>query len=294
VAVAVTLRDEKRQSERRRAGRERRLGALVGVAVVAWLLFALTPYLWMLLTSLKPSKDLYQFPLKYLPSQLTLEGYAQLVSGTPFFQYFRNSAMVAGFTVLVVAVVATCAAYALSRYDIPGKPLVLTGLLVTQLIPNVLLVLPIFLSLREMGLLDNPLGLVIVHSAFALPFTTWMLTGFLDGLPRELEEAARIDGCNDIGAFRWVILPLLGPGLAASATYVFIYSWNEFIYALTFTSSEAARTLPVGLHSFVGEYLIRWDLLTAGGVLSALPTVIFFLLVQRHLISGLTSGAVKA
>jgi multiple sugar transport system permease protein len=285
-------------SERASRRRARRLGDAVrglGVhlAVLVWLLIALGPYVWMFLTSVKPSLELYEFPVRYLPSAVGFEAYEQLFTTTPFARFFANSAIVAAATVAFTTTVATLAAYALSRFRIPGKPIILVILLVTQLMPAVLLVIPLFISLRGLGLLNTWYGLTLVHSAFALPFTTYLVTGFLDAIPKELDEAAKIDGCSDLGAFRWVVLPLLAPSLAAASTYVFIYSWNEFIYALTFMTRESARTLPVGLHGFIGEFLIRWDLLTAGGVIATLPTVLFFLLVQRRLIAGLTAGAVK-
>jgi multiple sugar transport system permease protein len=265
----------------------------VYLAVGFWLVIALGPYVWMFLTSVKPSLELYTFPVRYLPSAIGFEAYEQLFTTTPFLRFFMNSAVVAIGTVAFTTVAATLAAYALSRFQIPGKSVILIVLLVTQLMPAVLLVIPLFISLRSFDLLNKPLGLILVHSAFALPFTTYLLTGFLDAIPKELDEAAKIDGASDLGAFRWIIVPLLAPSLAAASTYVFIYSWNEFIYALTFMTREATRTLPVGLHGFIGEFLIRWDLLTSGGVIATLPTILFFLLVQRRLIEGLTAGAVK-
>lgn len=265
----------------------------VYLAVAGWLSFALGPYLWMFLTSIKPASELNVFPIQYLPENPTFGAYDLLVTTTPFMRFFLNSSIVAIGTVIVTTVIAVMAAYALSRYRIPGKSYILVGLLVSQLIPAVLLVMPLFLTLRTIGLLNTWWGLILVHCAFAAPFTIYLLTGFLDAVPKELDEAAKIDGCNDFQAFRWVIAPLLAPSIAAAATYVFIYSWNEFIYALTFTSDETARTLPIGLHTFIGEYTIRWDLLTAGGVIATLPTIVFFLLVQRRLIAGLTAGAVK-
>ncbi len=268
-------------------------GAGVYLAIGAWLVVALAPYLWMILTSVKPSMELYTFPVRYLPSFLTTDAYRDLFTTTSFSRFFANSAVVAIGTVLFATVCATLAAYALSRYPVRGKQGILIVLLVTQLMPAVLLVVPLFITLRSLVLLNNPVGLILVHSAFAMPFTTYLLTGFLDAIPKELDEAAKIDGASDLGAFRWVVAPLLAPSLAAAATYVFIYSWNEFIYSLTFMTQEATRTLPVGLHGFIGEYLIRWDLLTSGGVIATLPTIVFFLLVQRKLIEGLTAGAVK-
>jgi len=265
----------------------------LAVAILGWLTFALGPYVWMFLTSLKPKSELYTSPVQVLPHSVTFLGYKLLFTTTPFLRYFLNSAIVSAGTVALATVAAVLAAYALSRFRIPGKTYILIGLLVTQLIPSVLMVMPLFLTLRTIGLLNTWWGLILVDTAFALPFTTYLLTGFMDAVPKQLDEAAMIDGCNEITAFRWVLAPLLVPGIAASSTYVFIYSWNEFVYALTFTSTTVSRTLPVGLRTFIGEYLIRWDLLTAGGVISVIPTILFFMLVQRNLIAGLTAGAVK-
>ncbi|WP_336500308.1 carbohydrate ABC transporter permease [Microbacterium paraoxydans] len=141
--------------------------------------------------------------------------------------------------------------------------------------------------------MDTTLGLALVHAAFATPFATWLLKGFADSIPREIEEAGQIDGASSWQIIRILLLPLLRPGMVAAGTYAFILTWNEFLYALTFTSQTATRTLPVGLHLFIGEYQIRWDLLTAGGVLSVLPVVVGFLLVQKRLVAGLAAGAVK-
>jgi len=159
--------------------------------------------------------------------------------------------------------------------------------------PSVLLVFSLFLIMRTLGLLNTRLALIVAHSTFALPFTTWLLTGFFNSIPKSLDEAATIDGATRWQTFWYVLAPLSAPGVVAALTYVFIYSWNEFIYALTFTSSIDMRTVPVGLNTFMGEYIIRWDLLTAGGVITAIPIVIFFMLVQRRLVQGLTAGAVK-
>ncbi len=263
------------------------------VPLGAWLAFVLAPYVWMFITSIKPPTELYTKTVQYWPQQPTFEGYRLLLQTTPFLGYMRNSAMVAVSTCAVALGVATAAAYCFSRIPFKGKAVLLFGFLLTQLFPSVLLVLPLFLIMRSLGILNTPPALILAHSTFAVPFSTWLLTGFFNAIPRELDEAATIDGCTRLQAFRYVLLPLSAPGVAAAVTYIFIYSWNEFLYALTFTADLRARTLPVGLQTFMGEYIIRWDLLTAGGVITALPIVIFFMLVQRHLIAGLTAGAVK-
>jgi len=148
--------------------------------------------------------------------------------------------------------------------------------------------------MREMGLLQNLLGLVIVYAAFVTPFTIWLIKGFFDGVPREIDEAAKIDGCNEVRMIWHVHLPVIVPGLVAAASYIVIYSWNEFLFAVTFASSVRTNTVPVGLKTFIGDFVMRWDLLTAGGVMAAIPILVFFMIIQRRLISGLTSGAVKS
>ena len=196
-------------------------------------------------------------------------------------------------TVAFSLLIALTAAISLSRFRFRGRSTVLTSLLIAQLFPAVLLVIPLQVELRTMSLLDSRWGLMLVYTTFATPFATFLLKSFLDGLPRELDEAATIDGCSPLQLIRHILLPLMRPGLTAAGTYIFIFAWNEFLYALTFTQTTAAQTIPVGLSMFIGEYQIRWDLLTAGGVLAAVPVLVGFMLVQKQLVSGLTAGAVK-
>ncbi|WP_165216362.1 carbohydrate ABC transporter permease [Schaalia sp. ZJ1691] len=257
------------------------------------LLLVLGPYIIMLLTSLTPKEELAAAGASLIPSELTTASYSELLSTTPFLSYLTNSITVAAIAVPITLTVSTGAAIALSRFDFAGKKSLMTGLLLAQMFPAVLLVISLQGQLRSFGLLDNKLGLALVHSAFATPFATWLLKGFADSLPRELEESGAIDGASSWQIIPKLVLPLLLPGMVAAGTYSFILTWNEFLYALTFTSSTATRTLPVGLQLFIGEYQIRWDLLTAGGVLSVLPVVVGFLLVQRKLVAGLSAGAVK-
>lgn len=263
------------------------------VVIALWMVCTLGPYVVMALTSVTPERQLVAYGMSRMPSQLSLRGYAQLFSTTPFVHYMVNSAVTALGTVVFALVVASAAAISLSRFRFRGRTTVLTALLVAQLFPAVLLVIPLSTMLRSGHLLNSRPGLVLVYVTFATPFATYLLKGFLDGLPRELDEAATVDGCSPMQMVGHILVPLLRPGLTAAGTYIFIFSWNEFLYALTFTSSTAAQTIPVGLQLFIGDYEIRWDLLTAGGVIAAVPVLVGFMLVQKQLIGGLAAGAVK-
>lgn len=277
-----------KHSARHKVGR-----GFVIAAVCVWLVIVLGPYIIMLLTSLTPQQELLAPGSQVVPNNPTFDAYRDLATATPFFQFLGNSAIVAFGTVAISLLAATTTAISLSRFRFQGRQTILTALLIAQLFPAVLLVIPLQSELREFGLLDSRLGLILINATFATPFAVWLLKGFLDSLPASLDEAARIDGATGPQMIRHILLPLMKPGLTAAGTYIFIFSWNEFLYALTFTQSNLTHTVPVGLHLFIGEYQIRWDLLTAGGVMAAIPVLIGFMLVQRNLIDGLTSGAVK-
>ena len=266
---------------------------LLYLAIGVWLASTLGPYVVMTLTSLTPQEELISPGASFFPKHPTLAAFRELVSDTPFVHYLTNSLITALATVTFSLIVASSAAISLSRFRFKGRSTVLTGLLIAQLFPSVLLVIALQSELRTMSLLNSKWGLVLVYTTFSFPFATYLLKGFLDSVPRELDEASRIDGCSTWEMVRFVILPLLRPGLTAAGTYIFIYSWNEFLYSLTFTATDASRTVPVGLHMFIGDYQIRWDLLTAGGVLAAVPVLLGFMLVQKQLIKGLSAGAVK-
>jgi multiple sugar transport system permease protein len=265
----------------------------VYLLVLAWLVGVLGPYLWMFVTSITPSSELAQSSSRVVPENPTFSAYADLLSGTAFLTYVRNSLIVAVGTVVLTTGCALLAGTALSRYRFRGRTAVLYGILLVQLFPVILLIVPLYIELKTFGLLDSKLGLVLAYTAFALSFSTWLMKGFIDQIPVEIEEASYIDGCSRFQSFRYVILPLSRPGIAAAGTYAFIYSWNEFLLALTFTASDGSRTIPVGLRQFIGENIIRWEYLTAGGVLAAIPILIGFMYAQKALISGLASGAVK-
>jgi len=276
-----------------RAQTRRFYDAVAYVVLIAAFFFAVFPILWTLLTSLKSNADIVTTEIQYLPLRPSFENYATLWAQAGFTAMFFNSTVVTILTVLVCLSVGVTGAYSLSRYSFPARGQLLLFYLLIRMFPAVLLLLPIFIALRVLGLYDTHIGLALAYSTLLTPVSIWMLKGFFDTIPPELEDAARIDGCTRAGAIVRVVLPLARPGVAATAVLVAISAWNEFLFALMLTTSQGIRTWPVGLQLMVGEYQLPWGLLTAGGIISIVPIVLFFALVQRALVRGLTLGAVK-
>ena len=260
--------------------------------MLAIVLFALGPYLWMLITSLKPESTLFSPDRTILPKVVTLENYIRLFEKTTFLNNLGHSLVVAIGTMLLGLSVSITAAYAFSRFRFPGRRVLMLQFLLVNMFPIVLLIIPLFIIMKSLGLLDTHLGLILAHSTFSIPFATWMMISYFDAIPRSLDEAAMVDGCTPIGAMVRVVLPLTVPGIIATGIYIFITSWNEYLYALTL-GGRNVRTVTVAIQTLIGEYQIEWGLLAAGGVVGALPVTLLFLIVQRRLVGGLTQGAVK-
>jgi len=254
---------------------------------------ALAPYAWMVLTSIKPTVEIAKFPVVYWPDAPTLEHYADLFARTTFPQNLADSLIVAVSACVLGLGISVPAAYAFSRFGFPGRRFLMTQFLTINMFPIVLMIIPLFVAFRALGLLDTVLGVVLGHATFAIPFAIWMLTSYLNGIPRELDEAAMVDGASRLVTIRRILLPLAAPGIVSTGIYIFVASWNEYLFAMML-SGQNVRTVTVALQLFIGEYTIQWGLLTAGGTLVALPVTILFLFVQRHLVGGLTAGAVKA
>lgn len=254
------------------------------------LVFFLGPFVWLVLTSVRPEGQLTEVSL---PSALSFASYEAAFHGRPFARVLLNSLVVASVTTLFCLAVASLAAFALAKLELRGKGALLSASLAVSMFPPIATVSPLYLALKEVRLLDTPLGLVIPHTTFALPLALWVLTGFFREIPDELYRAARVDGCTPLSAFRKIMLPLAMPGVATTAILVFIFSWNEFLYALTFTSSPAHRTVPVAISLFAGEHAEPWGEIAAASVIATLPLVLFTLAFQRRIVAGLTQGAVK-
>lgn len=264
---------------------------LVGLAVVA----ALAPVYWMLTVSLKTEAEQFAVPPRWLAFSPTLAHYRDAFLARSFGRYLLNSAIVAVSSTVCALVLGTLAAYGLTRAEVPRRRAEALSLwiLSTRMFPPIVTVVPLFLLMRDLRLLDTLAALVVVHTAFNLPFVVWMMRGFFREVPRELEEAARVDGDTRLGALRRVVLPLVAPGLAATAVFCLIVSWNEFLFALALAQTDAATTLPVGIAGRVTQYEIKWGVMSAAGVVAAAPILVFALAVQRYLVRGLSLGAVK-
>ena len=265
----------------------------VEVPILLVVAFALAPYAWMVITSVKPQAELSIWPVQYLPANATFDNYRELVGRTTFAGNLLNSLVIATGAAALGLGVSIPAAYAFSRFRFRGRRALMTGFLVINMFPIVLLIIPLFILMKNLGLLDTFAGVILGHSTFAIPFAIWMLTSYFNAIPRDLDEAAVIDGASRQQTIRLIILPLMAPGVVTAGIYIFITSWNEYLFAMML-SGQAVRTVTVALQLFIGEFTIQWGLLTAGGTLIALPVTILFLLVQRRLVGGLTAGAVKS
>jgi multiple sugar transport system permease protein len=270
-------------------------GPVVWVGLVLLTLFALGPFIWVFLSSFKTRAELYATPLVYLPQQLTPVNYVDAWTSklTPFSRFFANSLWVSSVTMVATTAISILAGYALARFRFVGRDIFLLVFLATQMFPAVLLIAPLLSQWHALGLIDTYQALIYSNFSFTVPFTVWMLVGYFDSIPRELEESAMMDGCGRFGALCRVILPLAAPGIAATAIFAFVSSWSELLFAITFTSQTEMRTLSAGLLYMVGQYEIQWGQLSAGVIISTVPIAILFTFLQRHLIRGLTAGALK-
>jgi ABC-type glycerol-3-phosphate transport system permease component len=254
-------------------------------------LFSVAPFAWMFLTSLKPDGEIFRRTPAFWTSHPQFGRYTDVLDAG-FATALRNSVIVAVGTTLAGVAVAALAGYALARFDLPLRRYLLLMVMAVQMFPLVVLIIPLFVVMKALGLLDSWVGLIIAYLSFTTPLAIWLLRSFFETIPRDLEEAAMTDGATRFGAMVRVIFPLAGPGLAATAIFSFIAAWNEFLFALTFVKKESLRTLPVALSSFVGQEQADWGAIMAASVLFTIPVVIFFLAVHRRLTTGMVAGSV--
>lgn len=260
--------------------------------LVCFTLLTLFPIYWVFQIAFYPGNDLpAHFSL--IPQAVTLGNFSHLLFEKPFFRWLLNSLVVSGATTIIGIFLAATAGYAFSRFNFPGKRAGLMAFLLTQMFPGTMMMIPLYIILDKLNLVDTMAGLILVYSTTSIPFSVWMLKGYFDTIPKDLEEAAYIDGASRSLIFWKLILPLSRPALAITGLFSFMTAWNEFILAATFMNNELSYTLPVGLQQMVGQFSVEWGHFAAGSILVSLPVVILFFLLQKNLVGGLTSGGVK-
>ncbi len=289
--------------KRHRSSKTRHLSSKIITFVVLALFFI--PVLWLILTSMRPNIEINTRPPVWISKNVNLDSYLALLGfgvnperfafgeNVPFGDYFRNSLITAASSTFLALFIGTLAAFAFSSFKFKGKNSIFLTLMIARAIPGIALSLPLLVLFTRMGLSDKVYGLVIAYTAMNVPFTAWLMTGFIGEIPDELTEAALIDGCSRWTAFLRVVIPLVGPGLAASGIFAFLTSWNEFAIASIITRTTASKTFPVGLFDFTAEFVSDWRGMCAMSVLMLIPAVIFVIAVQRQLVRGLTLGAIK-
>jgi len=267
----------------------RYLGACAAVAI------ALAPVYWLITISLKREVDQFAYPPQWIGFHATFAHYASAFGGGSFAEYFLNSVALAGMSTIAALLIGVPAAYGLARFEWPRQWDRRVGdwILSTRMLPPIVTIVPLFLMLREVGLINSLFGLAIVYTGFNLPFVVWMMRGFFEEVPKEMEEAAMLDGESRMGALLRIVLPLVKPGLAATAVFCLVFAWNEFLFALILTQTASAMTLPVGIASHVTQYEIQWGAMSAAGVVAMLPVLVFASAAQKYLVRGLSMGAVK-
>lgn len=262
-------------------------------ALAFYLIFALFPLYWLVKISITPDQLTYTEGTALWPSEATLSNFSTVIFQSDFLAYFGNSLIVSLGTAAATTLIAAGAGYAFSRFNFGGKRLIIALMLVTQMFPLLMIIAPIYKIVAAMGLLNSLTSLIVVYTAFNVPFATFLMQSFFDGIPKDLEEAAMMDGCTRFQALRKVIFPLTLPGLGATLGFVFTAAWSELLFALMLISRNETMTFPVGLLTFVSKFSVDWGQMMAAGVLALIPSCLFFIFIQRYLVQGLTSGAVK-
>lgn len=279
----------------RRRGRLRHwvYQALVVVLTIALTTVILVPVVWMFSASVRPIRELLVYPPRLIPETVTLDYFARILHNAKYQRFFVNSILLSLFCLAATLVLASLAGYGFSRFRMRGGRAMLIGILALLMLPRVTVIVPYFRMAHTWGVYDRLLGLMLVNVAFLLPMATWLLKGYMDSVPVELEEAAMVDGCTRTGALRRVLLPLALPGLVGVGTFVFIGAWNEYLLAVVLTDTPSAQTLTVGLAAFFGEYVRDWNSIMALSTLTSIPLMLVFVFFQRWVVQGMTSGAVK-
>lgn len=268
--------------------------ALQWVVILAALAVTLFPFYWMVNTSLKPQTEIFLSPPTFVSENWSFDAYRTIFETRPIGRYLMNSLIVSLGSTIISVTLAALAAYGFTRFFIRGANAFIIFLLFTKMLPETLLIIPYFRLMSRLGLVDTHLALILAYTSFALPFSVWMLIGFFRTIPKELDEAAIVDGATRLQAFWRVILPLSRPGLVAVVLYTFIIAWNSYVWALVLTTKPDMFVISIGIANLVGEYQVQWNELMAASVIGALPVMVLYTLLNRHLVGAVTAGAVKA
>jgi multiple sugar transport system permease protein len=267
--------------------------AIVWIFLLAVCIYCLVPFAWMLSTSLKTESEAFRIPPTWVPLKPTVDSYIGIWVRKNFDTYFVNSTIISLATAVLSTLVGAFAGYGFSRFFFAGRRFLIGFFLATQMLPGVLLVGPYFKILSRIGLYDTRSGLIIAFLTICLPFSTWMMKGFIDKVPEELDQSAMVDGCSRVGVFFKIVLPIVAPGMVATILFAFLLAWGDLLWALCLTSSEKMITVTLGIARTVGEFRIIWPMLMAGSLVGGMPAILLYIFLQRLLVQGLTAGAVK-
>lgn len=256
-------------------------------------LFSIFPILWSISTSFKPASLMFSQPPQWIPKEISFEYYKTVLSDSRMIKYFFNSFITAGASTIIALIIGVLGAYGFSRYKFPGHKTLLASIILARMLPSVALLVPFFIILQKLKIYNTRAGLILVFLTITMPLSIWLLKGFIDGIPYEIEEAAMIDGCSSLGILIRIVIPINLPAIVSVGMYVFITAWNEFIFSLTMIKGTQLRTISVGLALFIDDWGVSWGLLMAASILMSIPAIIVFTMFQKSLIKGLSGGAIK-
>ncbi|PYG87960.1 carbohydrate ABC transporter membrane protein 2 (CUT1 family) [Ruminiclostridium sufflavum DSM 19573] len=266
---------------------------LTYLVLILFILVTITPIIWGLITSLKGTGEINRFPPTIFPEKLDLSNFYKVIFLSNFTTYFKNSCLVTFLCILASTIIAGHAAYAISRFNIKFKEQMMFGILMTSMVPAVALLIPLYIMGVKAGIYNTGFMLVLVYTSWRTPMLTWILKGFFDSVPIAIEEAAMIDGCTRLRTFYTIVIPMSQPGIVSSALLTAVYVWNDFLVSFTFVTKEELRTVSVGLYSYITQYGVQWGELLSAVMITIIPIIILFVLLQRKFVDGMAAGAVK-
>lgn len=277
----------------KKSTRHRLFLILVYTVILLGFVFAVIPFIWMIISSLKEQKEIFTVPITYIPKNPTFENYYKILFESSVSKYYLNTLFVSLVSTVIATLMCSVAGYGFSRFRFKGKYLMLNVILLTQMFPHVLLVIPYFIMMRRMGLTDTYASLILSYIAFTIPFAVWMLKGFFDAIPFELDQSAMVDGLTPWGTFFRIVFPLALPGVMAAILYSFLVAWNHYLFAVILVNKESLYVMTVALTHFMGEFGTQWGQLNATAVLMTFPIIILFAFLEKYMVAGMTAGAVK-